>query len=69
MSHQLKRFTTDGTKVITNKNVPGHQVEEATFEPHEAYAVDIVVSTGSSLTFDRLAQMWDVFACARCPRA
>jgi len=46
VSHQLKRFTTDGTKVITNKNVPGHQVEEATFEEGEAYAVDIVVSTG-----------------------
>eukprot|EP00287_Rhodomonas_sp_CCMP768_P011249 CAMPEP_0196719322 /NCGR_PEP_ID=MMETSP1091-20130531/2338_1 /TAXON_ID=302021 /ORGANISM="Rhodomonas sp., Strain CCMP768" /LENGTH=377 /DNA_ID=CAMNT_0042060249 /DNA_START=26 /DNA_END=1159 /DNA_ORIENTATION=+ len=46
VSHQIKRFTTEGTKVITNKNVPGHQVEEAAIEPHEAYAVDIVVSTG-----------------------
>ena len=46
VSHQIKRFTTDGTKVITNKNVPGHAVQECTFALHEAYAVDVVVSTG-----------------------
>mmetsp|Transcript_29139 Transcript_29139/g.46908 ORF Transcript_29139/g.46908 Transcript_29139/m.46908 type:complete len:377 (+) Transcript_29139:61-1191(+) len=46
VSHQIKRFTTDGTKVITNKNVPGHAVQECTFEANEAYAVDVVVSTG-----------------------
>lgn len=46
VSHQIKRFTTDGTKVVTNKSVPGHAVEECTFEAHEAYAIDIVVSTG-----------------------
>jgi len=46
VSHQIKRFTTDGTKVITNKSVPGHAVEECTFDLHEAYAVDVVVSTG-----------------------
>ncbi|EKX39392.1 hypothetical protein GUITHDRAFT_96731 [Guillardia theta CCMP2712] len=46
VSHQIKRFTTDGTKVITNKNVPGHNIEECTFEQNEAYAVDVVVSTG-----------------------
>merc|ERR1719199_539223 len=46
VSHQIKRFTTDGTKVITNKNVPGHAVQECTLEPNEAYAVDVVVSTG-----------------------
>lgn len=26
VSHQIKRFSVDGTKVITNKTVPGHQV-------------------------------------------
>mmetsp|Transcript_55596 Transcript_55596/g.146685 ORF Transcript_55596/g.146685 Transcript_55596/m.146685 type:complete len:374 (-) Transcript_55596:327-1448(-) len=46
VSHQIKRYSTDGTKVIINKNVPGQQVEECTFELHEAYAVDVVVSTG-----------------------
>jgi len=46
VSHQIKRFTTDGTKVITNKNVPGHAVQECVFEQYEAYAVDVVVSTG-----------------------
>jgi len=46
VSHQIKRFTTDGTKVITNKNVPGHAVQECALEPYEAYAVDVVVSTG-----------------------
>lgn len=34
------------TQVITNKHVPGHQVPECVFEPFEAYAVDVVVSTG-----------------------
>lgn len=46
VSHQIKRFTIDGTKVITNKNVPGHQVEECEIKQHEAYAIDVVVSTG-----------------------
>jgi curved DNA binding protein len=46
VSHQIKRFAIDGTKVITNKNVPGHQVEECTIEGHEAYAIDVVISTG-----------------------
>jgi hypothetical protein len=26
VSHQIKRFSTDGTKVVMNKAVPGHQV-------------------------------------------
>mmetsp|Transcript_30042 Transcript_30042/g.58690 ORF Transcript_30042/g.58690 Transcript_30042/m.58690 type:complete len:366 (+) Transcript_30042:36-1133(+) len=46
VSHQIKRFAIDGTKVITNKNVPGHQVEECSIEAMEAYAIDVVVSTG-----------------------
>eukprot|EP00292_Cryptomonas_paramecium_P001098 CAMPEP_0113689308 /NCGR_PEP_ID=MMETSP0038_2-20120614/17079_1 /TAXON_ID=2898 /ORGANISM="Cryptomonas paramecium" /LENGTH=375 /DNA_ID=CAMNT_0000610339 /DNA_START=6 /DNA_END=1133 /DNA_ORIENTATION=- /assembly_acc=CAM_ASM_000170 len=46
VSHQIKRFSTDGTKVILNKRLPGQQVEECTFDQHEAYAVDVVVSTG-----------------------
>jgi curved DNA binding protein len=46
VSHQIKRFSVDGTKVITNKTVPGHQIEECSIEQHEAYAIDVVVSTG-----------------------
>eukprot|EP01101_Sappina_pedata_P001878 TRINITY_DN1197_c0_g1_i1.p1 TRINITY_DN1197_c0_g1~~TRINITY_DN1197_c0_g1_i1.p1 ORF type:complete len:384 (+),score=226.38 TRINITY_DN1197_c0_g1_i1:77-1228(+) len=46
LSHQLKRFVIDGTKVIIGKTNPEHRVEEFTFEENEVYAVDIVISTG-----------------------
>eukprot|EP01103_Thecamoeba_quadrilineata_P019340 TRINITY_DN7785_c0_g1_i1.p1 TRINITY_DN7785_c0_g1~~TRINITY_DN7785_c0_g1_i1.p1 ORF type:complete len:414 (-),score=88.83 TRINITY_DN7785_c0_g1_i1:3-1211(-) len=46
LSHQLKRFVIDGDKVIINKPTPDQKVEEVVFEPYEAYAIDIVVSTG-----------------------
>lgn len=50
LSHQLKRFVIDGTKVIPNKAVADQAVEEFEFEENEVYAIDIVVSTGTGKT-------------------
>jgi len=50
LSHQLKRFVIDGTKVIPNKISADQAVEEFQFEENEVYAIDVVVSTGSGKT-------------------
>jgi curved DNA binding protein len=50
LSHQMKRFVIDGTKVIPNKHVADQAVEEFEFEENEVYAIDVVVSTGSGKT-------------------
>jgi curved DNA binding protein len=46
LSHQMKRFVIDGSKVIINKPTADQQVEEFTFAQDEVYSVDIVMSTG-----------------------
>ena len=46
MSHQMKQFIIDGSKVVLNRAAPDQRVEDAEFEPNEVYAIDIVVSTG-----------------------
>lgn len=50
LSHQLKRFRIDGTKVIPNKFNAEQAVEEFEFEENEVYAIDVVVSTGTGKT-------------------
>jgi curved DNA binding protein len=50
LSHQLKRYIIDGTKVILSKADAEQQVEEITFEANEVYSVDIVMSTGDGKT-------------------
>jgi len=50
LSHQLKRYVIDGSKVILNKADQEQQVEEFKFETNEVYAVDIVMSTGTGKT-------------------
>jgi methionine aminopeptidase len=46
MTHNMKQFVIDGNKCILNKPFPDQKVEDAPIEEFEAYAVDIVVSTG-----------------------
>ena len=46
LSHELKQFVIDGERVILQKEEPDTKVALVTFEPHEAYAVDICFSTG-----------------------
>jgi len=50
LSHQMKRFIIDATKVIPNKFNAEQAVEEFQFEEDEVYAIDIVVSTGTGKT-------------------
>jgi len=50
LSHQLRRFIIDGNKVIINRPSLDQKVEEFAFEPYEAYAIDIIVSTGEGKT-------------------
>jgi len=46
LSHQLKKFVIDGTKVIIGCETEEQRVEEFEFEPNEVYSIDIVMSTG-----------------------
>eukprot|EP00695_Tsukubamonas_globosa_P002216 TRINITY_DN331_c0_g1_i5.p1 TRINITY_DN331_c0_g1~~TRINITY_DN331_c0_g1_i5.p1 ORF type:complete len:320 (-),score=192.81 TRINITY_DN331_c0_g1_i5:326-1210(-) len=50
LSHQLKRFVIDGSKVILQKPTAEQKVEEFTFEANEVYSLDIVFSTGEGKT-------------------
>lgn len=50
LTHQLKRYIIDGSKVVLNKTDADQQVEEFKFEVNEVYAVDIVMSTGEGKT-------------------
>ena len=46
MTHQMKQFIIDGTKVVLNRPNPEARVEEHEFEVGECYAIDMVVSNG-----------------------
>jgi curved DNA binding protein len=46
LSHQLKKFVIDGNKVIINKQTLDQKVEEFEFQEYQAFAIDIVMSTG-----------------------
>lgn len=50
LTHQLKRYIIDGSKVVLNKADADQQVDEFTFEVNEVYSVDIVMSTGDGKT-------------------
>lgn len=46
MTHNMKQFVIDGNKCILNKPAPDQRVEDAIINDFEAYAIDIVVSSG-----------------------
>jgi curved DNA binding protein len=46
LSHQMKRYVIDGSRVIINRETPDQKVDEVTFEAGEVWQVDIVMSTG-----------------------
>jgi len=50
LSHELTRYTLDGKKVIINKPEVDQIAEDFTFEANQAYALDIVMSTGEGKT-------------------
>ncbi|KAL0584109.1 hypothetical protein ABG067_005993 [Albugo candida] len=47
LMHQQKRFVIDGTKTIAQKMDAESSVPKITFEPNEAYTVDIFYTTGN----------------------
>jgi hypothetical protein len=51
LSHQMKRWVIDGNQVIINRPEFDQQVEEFTFQVNEVYGLDVVMSTGTLLSF------------------
>lgn len=51
LSHQLKQFEIDGEKsIIQNPNeIQRKEHEKTTFELHEVYAIDVLISTGEGV--------------------
>lgn len=51
LSHQLKQFEIDGEKsIIQNPNeMQKKEHEKSTFELHEVYAIDVLISTGEGV--------------------
>ena len=49
LTHQMKRFVIDGNKVVLSVPGPEVRVEDAEFEEHEVYAVDVVMSSGGGV--------------------
>ena len=47
MTHNVKQFVIDGQKCVANRPAPDQKVEDGTFDEHEVFSVDIVVSTGA----------------------
>lgn len=46
LSHQMKRYVIDGSKVIMNKQTIESRADSWQFEPYEVYNLDVVMSTG-----------------------
>jgi methionine aminopeptidase len=51
LSHQLKQFETNGGKtIIQNPNENQRKEhEQSTFELHEVYAIDVLISSGEGM--------------------
>lgn len=51
LSHQLKQFEIDGEKsIIQNPNeIQRKEHEKSTFELHEVYAIDVLISSGEGV--------------------
>ena len=51
LSHQLKQFEIDGEKsIIQNPSeIQRKEHEKSTFELHEVYAIDVLISTGEGV--------------------
>lgn len=51
LSHELKQFKIDGEKTIIQNpsEAQRKEHEKCTFEKHEVYAIDVIVSTGEGI--------------------
>lgn len=50
MTHNMKQFVIDGNKCVLNRPSADQKVDDSVFEEHEVYAIDVVVSTGATVT-------------------
>ena len=50
LSHQLQKDVIDGMKVIISKPDVDQKVDEFTFEPYQAYALDVIMTSGTGHT-------------------
>ena len=59
LSHELKQFKIDGEKTIIQNPSEAQRKEhdKCTFEKHEVYAVDVIVSTGEGIGRERDAKV------------
>lgn len=53
LSHQMKRYVIDASKVIINKQMLEARADKWEFEPYEVYNLDIVMSTGEGKAIER----------------
>ena len=53
LSHELKQFVIDGSRVIAQKEEPDAKVEAFAFAPHEAFAKDVCFTTGEGVVGGR----------------
>lgn len=53
LSHQMKRYVIDGSKVIVNRQTLESRADRWEFEAHEVYNVDVVMSTGEGKAIER----------------
>lgn len=53
LSHQMKRYVIDGSKVIMNKSTLEARVDKWEFENYEVYSLDIAMSTGEGKAIER----------------
>lgn len=53
LSHQMKRYVMDGSKVIVNRETLESRADRWEFEPNEVYNLDVVMSTGEGKAIER----------------
>ncbi|CAN8075153.1 unnamed protein product [Agarophyton chilense] len=53
LSHQMKRYVIDGSKVIMNKQTVEAHADRWQFEPCEVYNLDVVMSTGEGKAIEK----------------
>lgn len=53
LSHQMKRYVIDASKVIINRQTLEARAAKWEFEPYEVYNLDIVMSTGEGKAIER----------------
>lgn len=53
LSHQMKRYVVDGSKVIMNKQTVEARADKWDFDPYEVYNLDVVMTTGEGKAIQR----------------